>query len=461
MARRTVTASGRQYRIADDDALRPEQLWWAVLRTRVVDELTGKPPRSGIRITTTTPRCVPRVGADGIVGLAARPRDVSTALVTPGALTAEVSVPGYLPRSLDSAIDAARRMLPGGAALGDTSLTVVPNEVPPREQFIPGRGVMIEREVTTDPEQFSLVADVPPPAPAIIPITDPVRPGRTGVREAAGVPIVLPDQPLHLAAVAVLRGRATRPGGLNGALASIGIGGLWWTQDEVVAQSNPLHPAQLASFAAPLAFDHAEGAPVSRCTLAAADAITHRLDARASLGARELHIRPWGSLNPSGNDVLEIEPVGSPERELVITDGFDAPSDPSSPAVVRLRTPLAFSHGAAAPAFRRSVTAAAAGSAAREVQRGDRVLFMTAALAAHSVIRLDAGTPRDELRFARSLPTLAAGVIVASDGSFEFPPLARVAKVRVRARYDADPEIPVTDVALEYGGDNTVHIQFP
>src|SRR5688572_32148129 len=102
MARRTVTAAGREYIISDDDSARPEQLWWAVLRTRVVDEISGRAPAGGVRITTSTPLCVPRVGADGIVGLAARLRDVSTALVTPGALTADVSVPGYLPRSLDS-----------------------------------------------------------------------------------------------------------------------------------------------------------------------------------------------------------------------------------------------------------------------------------------------------------------------------------------------------------------------
>jgi hypothetical protein len=458
---RSVNAAGREYLISDDDSPHPEQLWWAVLRARMLDELSGRPPARGVRITSTTPRCVPRVGSDGIVGLAARPRDVSSALVTPGMLTAEVSAPGYLPRSLDAAIDAARRMLLGGAPLGATSLTVVPNEVPPREQFIPGRGVMIEREVTTDPEQFSLVADVPPPAPDVVPIVDPVRPGRTGLREAAGVPIVLPDQPLHLASVAVLRGRATRPGGLNGAPIAIGIDRIWWTHEEVRAYSNPPHLSQLVSFVAPLAFDHAEGTTVERCTLGAADVITHRLGACASAGARELRIGPWASLNAAGGDVLEIEQAGSNELELVVTDGFTAPPDPSAPAVVRLRTPLAFPHGASAPLFRRNVTPFGAGTVDREAQRGDRVLFMTTALAADGVLRLEPGTQRDELRFVRRVPTFAAGVAVASDGTFEFPPLARVAQVRIRAQYDTDPEIPVTDIALDYDGDNTVHIQFP
>jgi len=223
MTTRVVTAYGQEYRISDDIPSRPEQRWWAVLRTRVIDELTGEPPGHGIRITTTTPHCVPRVADGGIVGLAARPRDVSSALVTPGALRAEVSVPGYLPRSLDAAIDTARRTLPGGALLNTRDLTVAPNEAPPREQFIPGRGVVIEREVTTDPEQFSHVSSLPPPAPDVVPITDGVNPARSGGHGVAGVPIVLPDQPLHLAGVAVLRGRASRAGALNSVLAKIGI----------------------------------------------------------------------------------------------------------------------------------------------------------------------------------------------------------------------------------------------
>jgi hypothetical protein len=460
MARRTITAEGREYRISEDDAARPEQLWWAVLRTRVVDELTGLPPRSGVRVTTRTPHCIPRAGADGIVGLAARPRDVSTALTTPGALTAEVSADGYLPRSLDSAIDAARRRLPNGAAIGVRMLDVLPLDAP-REQFPPGRGVALQRNASAEAEQFTLVADpIAPPAANEVPLVDAVAPARPIDAAVAGIPLVLPDQPLHLAAVAVLRGRATRPGGLNGALAAIGIDGLWWTQREVLAQSNPPHPPRLVSFGAPLAFEHAQGAPVRACTLTPADGVMHRLQARAHAGAQALLLSPWSALDPAGGEVLEIEQANSHERELVVTDSFSAPADPALPAAVRLRTPLVFSHGPAAPAFRRNVAALPAGSLEREAQRGDRVLFMTAAVAADSVLRLEPGTARDELRFVRALPTFAAGVALATDGSFEFPPLARVAQVRLRARYDTAAELPAIDCALEYRGDNTVHVQF-
>jgi len=462
MASRRVSAAGRSYLISDDDAPHPEQLWWAVLRTRVVDELTGDPPRHGVRVTTTTPHCVPRAAADGIVGLAARPRDVSAALVTPGALTAEVSVPGYLSRSLDAAIDAARRTLPGGAALGATSLTVVPDEAPPREQFVPGRGVTLEREAASDREQFTLVSELAPSANDVVPITDRVAPARTGTPTAAGVPIVLPDQPLHRDTLVTLRGRASRAAGFLPANAFIGIDGYWWTYAEAASLSNPPHGPRLAALPVALSFDHAAGAPVQVCTLGAPGTMELRNAARR--GDREVQVWDWATLSLTGNEVLEFELAGSTENELVVSDGYTAPPDAALPATVRLRTPLAFPHRAGAPVSRRSITGYGwSGALEREAQAGDRVLFLDAVRDADEVLVIEMATGREELRRTRRLPRFAPGreVPVATDGSFEFPPLARIAQVRLRARYDTGSEVvPPIDLPLEYGGDNRVDIQF-
>jgi hypothetical protein len=441
---------------------RPEQLWWAVLRTRVIDELTERPPLRGVRISSTTPHCLPRVAHDGVCGLAAHPRDVSSALVRPGALSAEVGAPGYLARSLDAAIDAARRRLPFGAALGTTSLSVQPIEAQPREQFVPGRGVTIGRELPGEPEQFSLVEDLgTPPADHIVPLADGVAPARSATPLAAGVPIVLPDQPLHRDALVTLRGSAGRAAGFVPTDARIGISGLWWTYPEAAAHSTPLHAPRLGCLAAPLAFDHAQGGAVRLCTLGAPDATA--LAAPARRGEREVEILPWGALSPGGNEILELELPHSSEREFAISDGYTPPPDPGLPAAVRLRTPLAFPHRAGARVLRRSFTSAAHGALEREAQRGDRVLFLDTALAGDALLRLEAGSARDELAFARRLPTFDPGleVAVAGDGAFEFPPLARVAQVRIRARYGTDPEIPVIDLALDYAGENPLRIQFP
>src|SRR2546425_8479774 len=124
---RTLRHGLIDYLVADDDPQPYDARWWAVLRTRVVDELTGEPPLNRIAIRTTTRGCVPRVGDDGLCGLVARPGAVAAQMLAAGKLTAEIEADGYLTRSLTAAIDAARRTT-SSAAQGDTQLTVVPAE---------------------------------------------------------------------------------------------------------------------------------------------------------------------------------------------------------------------------------------------------------------------------------------------------------------------------------------------
>ena len=91
---RTVRSEGIDYTIADDDRQPYDARWWAVLRTRAVDELTGEPPLNRIAVSTATPGCLPRVAGDGLCGLVARPGAVSGALLAPGMLTAEIRADG-------------------------------------------------------------------------------------------------------------------------------------------------------------------------------------------------------------------------------------------------------------------------------------------------------------------------------------------------------------------------------
>ncbi|MEO8654583.1 MAG: hypothetical protein ABI409_10715, partial [Ramlibacter sp.] len=179
MARRQVALDAALVWIADDDRPLPELGWWAVLRARVVDEITGAPPNVPMRVATDTAACRPRMAPDGVCGLVARPRDAATALTVPGALRATVHVDGYLPQVLDGAIDRARRLLPGGSAAGATSLVVAPADTAARPQFRPGRGVMLQRDVPTGSEQFTLQADPASPPPLNqVPLLDPVQPAR-------------------------------------------------------------------------------------------------------------------------------------------------------------------------------------------------------------------------------------------------------------------------------------------
>ncbi len=456
MARRQIQVAGQMRWVADDDAVAPELGWWAVLRTRVIDEITEAPPRVPPRLRSDTPRCLPRIGEDGVCGLVARPRDVSTALVQPGALRATIEVEGYLPQVLDAAIDLSRRQLPGGTAAGATSLTISPPEPAARPQFQPGRGVMIERELPTSPEQFTLHAD-PAVAPGTnqVPLVDAVAAARAPNARVAGVPVLLDDQRLHRAQPSVIRGRAMRQPAVGGAViaapgARIGIRGVWWTTAEVVASSVPPHPARIVSFSAPLAFPHANNTVLEQVTLLP-DGIIRSTRMAAPAGATTLAVHPWTSLKPGGGDVLQIEADNCHERELLVTDGFDNTIDARRPAQLRLKTPLAFPHAASAPVVCAGLNITALGSLEREAVAGDRVLFSTtlSGVLTQDLFRVGGAAADAELRFVSCVPIfdgVAYGheTSLESDGSFVLPPIARIAQAQFVVAHAGHPaQLPI------------------
>lgn len=472
MARRSVQVAGQTVWLADEDPAAPELGWWAVLRTRVVDEVTEAPPRVTPRLRSDTPRCTPRVSDDGVCGLIARPRDASTALVSPGALRATIEVDGYLPQVLDAAIDAARRRLPGGAAAGSNLLTITPPEPAERPQFQPGRGVMLERPLATDPEQFTLhTAPLAPPAPNQVPIADAVASARAANAHIAGVPLVLADQRLHRAEPVRIRGRAVRQTGPGSApipapAAHIGIRGVWWTEREVAANSMPPHPARIVGFEAPLAFAHALGTPLERAALAP-DGVARTCRERAFAGSTTLAVHPWTGLVPAGGDVLQLEADHSHERELVVTAGFDAAIDPALPARLRLRTPLAFPHAPRAPVVNAALGAVALGATEREAVAGDRVLFAStlAAVTTDDLLRIGGAAPDAELRFVTCQPThdglaFAHEAALAADGSFTLPPIGRIAQAQFFIEHAGHPAQQPIDFAPEPGDAHTLQVLF-
>lgn len=469
MARRTVTVDGNAVIINDDDALAPERAWWAVVRARAVDEITAAPPLAAMRVTTTHPYCNGRVSRDGYLGLVARPVDVASALVRPGALDATLEADGYLPRSLNAAIDAARRALqPVGANAGDTEIRVAPPDPAPRAQFMGGRGVMLERALATDDEEFVLVRDAAAPPADQVPLAAPLRGAHPVGARVAGVPIVLAEQTLHRAATARVRAQVLRQPAANAAAiaapaADVGIVGAWWNIPEVRANSAPPHAVSFVSLQAPLAFDHAAGEAVERCTLIP-DATLRSLSAVAPRGAREIWVANWTGLAAAGGEVLRLENGNSTERELVVVEGFVPPGNAVTPARLRLRSPVNFPHAESAGVTRMTVVAVPAGTVEREAQTGDAVLFTTdlTAVATMAVLRIAAASQREELRFIRRFPGFAAGayshgVPIAADGTFELPALGRLAQIRVRVAHAGQTDEQL-DVALDYGGDQTLQI---
>ena len=494
MPRQDIQLAERQVTVSDDDALPRSLATWAVLRTRALDELTLQAPRVPVRVVTPlehTPapqarvlrRMVSRSLEGGVCGLAARVADVATALTRPGEFMARIEASGYLPRELTSAIDDARRTV-GASAAGVTALNIAPPDPLPvaplpttaRQQFSPGRGVLIERPVTSVDEEFTQVPHTAPASATDLPISPPLATNRLAGTHVAGVPIHLSDQLLHRADVARLQGRIQQrligpPATLVPAVgAQIGILGYW-----------PNYPAMATTAALPLDFcavpaslpmAHAVGAVVQRCAVLPAGAPQRLLNA-APAGARSLLLASAVGLNVLGGDVLSLDVGTSPEQEFVVTSNVVLGADPIGPALVNLRSVLGTLHRTGAAVQRVTVAGfMAAGLVSREALPGDAVLFCSGLLPLpiSGVLAIEHGTPRaayvryQQLPRAMPLPApplnnfaLTNTVTVDSQGRFEWPAIARVAQLEIAVMYGGLSVAPLR-FAISYDSANLLSI---
>ncbi|HTX91819.1 MAG TPA: hypothetical protein VMC09_11460 [Anaerolineales bacterium] len=105
MNRLDVTLNDAVTTVALDDPVGVANRNWGVVALRVVDELTGEPPRGSISLTCSNPALTTRVAEDGLVGLAAVPAKVFPGLKTvsySAGLTIQAA--GYLGMSLTATL---------------------------------------------------------------------------------------------------------------------------------------------------------------------------------------------------------------------------------------------------------------------------------------------------------------------------------------------------------------------
>jgi hypothetical protein len=96
--RRTVTQGRWTYTISPDVDLPRGALPSAIVAARLVDELTGSPPRGPVRVSCDSPALTPRVAEDGLVGLAAVPYLAFPQLaVETYTITLGIEADGYVP----------------------------------------------------------------------------------------------------------------------------------------------------------------------------------------------------------------------------------------------------------------------------------------------------------------------------------------------------------------------------
>jgi hypothetical protein len=88
-----------------------------------------------------------------------------------------------------------------------------------------------------------------------------------------------------------------------------------------------------------------------------------------------------------------------------------------------------------------------------------------AGLATDDVLRIGAATPTAELRFVRCMPSydgvaFSHQVPLATDGSFELPPIARVAQIQFFIEHVGYPPQLSFEFVPDHDGDNALRVLF-
>ena len=99
MGSRVVYVNGRAISFVGDDQPPLGDRFSALVRARVIDELTGAPPVSAISIDTTTKGLTPRIASGGVCGFTGIPRNAFPALASQNySVRFTVGADGYVPR---------------------------------------------------------------------------------------------------------------------------------------------------------------------------------------------------------------------------------------------------------------------------------------------------------------------------------------------------------------------------
>jgi hypothetical protein len=331
--------------------------------------------------------------------------------------------------------------------------------------------VLAQRPSAQDPEDFAVVTTDVPLGPSTVPITEDFELSHGVGTGTAGVPMVLDEQRLHRAGTIRIRGRLQLRAGLPpftlvpAAGAFIGVRGIWRTYP--ASTSAAPQPPDVCAVTPPLRFAHPNGAQIQSCTIGPLGG-PRRLVGLAPAGTREIVVAPHAGLTPGGGDRLRLGDPLTSDYEVVVTTGYVAPADPNAPVRVGLTAPTAFLYRADADVIAVQPAALApVATVAGDAQEADAVVFAAGigALPTTSDIAIEVGTPREAFYRATQFPMTPDGIAfshqatLGTDGGFEWPPLARVAQLRVSAALAGHPSQQI-DVALDYGGDNRIAIVF-
>lgn len=437
-----VRDKAARWRFSADDPVALPCRWWGMVSGRLVDETTGQPPRTAVRLSVRPGSLGARIGGDGLIGVVGQPWRAFSPLLQPAfPVRLEIAVDGFLPLALDAAIPVDRRRLAAGAVSGDTVLALNDaSGIGAGERLLLG---------PIDRAELVTVAAAGPGAGQVTlrgPVSWDHGAGELAVPERF-TPLALGDLALHRAPVTIQGRTLRRTAGGFAAVPNAAVRILRTWREPPPASGGVAPDAWFpAAVQPPLVGDWPAG--TGRVTLQPlppdASVAPRTLAADAARGQHTLALSDTTAL--AAGDVL-IVGRDQPERvEFLRIAAFSA----TQPHVVSLGQPLAFAHATGTRVERASSLAPGAAAALAQAARTADPTLLVASLmgltaptqAALSV----GGVSPPPFEYHRIAP-----YAVASDGAgdYRLPPLSRVGQLTLRASAAGLTDVDV-DVVPDY-----------
>jgi hypothetical protein len=446
VARRVVAAGGLLYNFSTDGEIPAEGRTRALLRARVIDELTGAPPLETVTLESDMDFSFPRMVEGGIAGLVGMPREIFPPLAMKNYLTRLiVRAQGYISHQRDVTI------------LQDQRTIAAPTPVPPpRYDMITVNdltGLRVGQTLLVGPLDPTLTAvriaaldfgtkqiTIKPELSHAYAVGDPV----VVVVPDDFIPADAGDFLLHRRPV-VIRGRTVS---VNGTTATPLPGtrvfptGFW----------EMLPPAEMSVASQPPNFVALQ--PSLYLNRSTATASLRRREMLATLG-NDKHLLEFISpgsariklsdrINLFANDVIAVDADDPDRHEFLTVASINGASTPDQPAEIILTLPLANAHRQSAVVRKVTPQAPGADNAFdREAISGDVCVFLTGLTdldPANVVEIIDGANPDEYHSVSRFVATSDA------NGYFRLPPLSRVAQLEIQADHAGPPARTITQI---------------